>query len=360
MSALRLLIVEDNKQDLATCRRTIRRRSRQIQREVDLVECVNVDEAFRVLDNTFDGAIIDIRLCSSGQGDEGNEIIRKIEEGLFRIPVAVLTGTPDSVDCRRCIGVFKKGDEGAGYDDILDRFVSIYETGLTRILGGRGIIENKLGQVFLDNLLPQIKTWEGYAAKDSRRTENALLRYILNHLIQLIDEETVECYPEEFYLWPPPSDKIRTGSILEEFASGASFVVLSPDCDIVTRDDGKRNSDRLLVAEVVPPTEMLDWYDQDLVSSLGRDRRNSLRNALQNNRGNHYHCLPETAFASLGFINFRNLTVYRLQDIAKTFVLPPKYQISPPFVKDIVSRFSSYYARQGQPDIELTILLRSE
>jgi hypothetical protein len=27
-------------------------------------------------------------------------------------------------------------------------------------------------------------------------------------------------------------------------------------------------------------------------------------------------------------------------------------QISPAFVKDIVSHFSSYYARQGQPDID--------
>lgn len=353
MSALRLLIVEDNRQELATCRRTIRRRSRQIEREVDLVECTNVNDAVRVLDNSFDGAIIDIRLCSTGQGDEGNEIIRKIEEGYFRMPVAVLTGTPDSVDCRRCIGVFNKGDEGAGYDDILDRFVSIYETGLTRILGGRGIIENKLGQVFLNNLLPQIETWEGYAAGDARRTEHALLRYTLNHLIQLIDEETEECYPEEFYLWPPLSDKIRTGSILEELDSGASFVVLSPDCDIVAREDGNRNSDKLLVAEVVPPTELFNWYDQDQLSSLGRDKRNRLRRALRNNGGNHYHCLPETAFASLGFINFRNLTVHRFQDLENIFVLPPKYQISPPFVKDIVSRFSSYYARQGQPDIDI-------
>ncbi|MFQ2549269.1 hypothetical protein ACK305_18520, partial [Aeromonas caviae] len=30
----------------------------------------------------------------------------------------------------------------------------------------------------------------------------------------------------------------------------------------------------------------------------------------------------------------------------------PLIQISPAFVKDIVSRFSSYYARQGQPDID--------
>ena len=352
MSELRLLIVEDNVDELDTCRRTIRRHSVEIDREVELVECVDVNEAIAQLDNTFDGAIIDIRLSLSGLGDEGNEIIRKIEEGFFRIPVAVLTGTPDSVDCSKCIGVFKKGDRGAGYDDLVDRFFAIYDTGLTRILGGRGTIESKLGQVFLNNLLPQIGTWEAYADSYPCRTENALLRHTLNHLIQLIDMEIVECFPEEFYLYPPVSEEIRTGSILEEIDSGINFVVLSPDCDIVVREAKNRNTDRVLFAEIVPPKAVLPWYDRDQLSSLGKDKRNSLRDALQNKRGNYYHCLPETDFFPLGFLNFRNLRTVKEEDIRDRFKMPPEMQISPPFVKDIVSRFSSYYGRQGQPDID--------
>ena len=352
MSELRLLIVEDNVDELETCRRTIRRHSVEIGREIELVECGDVNEAIALLDNTFDGAIIDIRLSLSGLGDEGNEIIRKIEEGFFRIPVAVLTGTPDSVDCSKCIGVFKKGDRGAGYDDLVDRFFAIYDTGLTRILGGRGTIESKLGQVFLNNLLPQIGTWEAYADSYPCRTENALLRHTLNHLIQLIDTEIVECFPEEFYLYPPVSEEIRAGSILEEIDSGINYVVLSPDCDLVLRRSGKRNTDNILIVEIVPPTALFPWYDRNMLSSLSNNKKNSLTDALQNRRGNHYHCLPETAFFPLGFLNFRSLTAYKEEDLDERFSTPPKLQISPPFVKDIVSRFSSYYARQGQPDID--------
>ena len=36
---------------------------------------------------------------------------------------------------------------------------------------------------------------------------------------------------------------------------------------------------------------------------------------------------------------------------------PTKIPISPPFVKDIVARFSSYYARQGQPNIDFNKLM---
>ena len=36
---------------------------------------------------------------------------------------------------------------------------------------------------------------------------------------------------------------------------------------------------------------------------------------------------------------------------------PTKMQSSPPFVKDIVARFSSYYARQDQPNINFSKLM---
>ena len=76
MSAFRLLIVEDNDQDLTTCRDTVARYRDEKQREVELVECRSVKEAFEKLDNSFDGAIIDLRLAD--QGDEGNQVVSRL------------------------------------------------------------------------------------------------------------------------------------------------------------------------------------------------------------------------------------------------------------------------------------------
>ena len=225
MNKFRLLFVEDNEQDLNTCKSTIVRYQDETQREIDLTECKDTREALSMIDHTFDGAIIDIKL--GNDDDAGNQIIKKIEDDQFRIPIVILTGTPGSVNKRSpYIQVFKKGDPGSGYYDLLTGFSKIYDTGLTRILGGRGTIESKLGKVFWQNLLPQIEKWGEYGATDSARTENALLRYTLNHLIQLIDEDMELYFPEEFYLHPPPSTDIRTGSILKAKEGNMQFVVI--------------------------------------------------------------------------------------------------------------------------------------
>ena len=352
MNSIKILVVEDDPQDINTCRSTVERYRDEKQREVELVECKDVNEAFEKLDNTFDGAIIDLKL--GDEGDEGNEVVQRIQERQYRFPVAILTGTPASADPEFLyIGVFKKGEPGAGYDDLLDRFWRIHDTGLTNILGGKGLIEAKLGEVFWRNVLPQIGKWETYGQEDSKRTENALLRHTLNHLIQLIDEEAEIYFSEEFYLYPPPSEKIRTGSILKEKSSEKWFVVMSPDCDLVVRANGKRNTDTVLFVEVIPANTVLDWFDSAAKENLSSNRKREFERALNNNRSNYYHSLPETDFFPLGFLNFRYLSTVGEQDIGKRFDMPPYLQISPPFVKDMLARFSSYYARQGQPNVHL-------
>lgn len=81
-------------------------------------------------------------------------------------------------------------------------------------------------------------------------------------------------------------------------------------------------------------------------------KSSELKQAYGNNKSAFYHWLPETEFFKGGFLNFRKLVTLENKEFEGKFETPPKVQISPPFVKDIVARFSSYYARQGQPDID--------
>ena len=348
MSAFRLLIVEDNEQDLATCRDTVARYTDENGREVELVECKSVEEAFEKLDNTFDGAIIDLSLAD--QSDGGNQVLSRIEELHFRIPVAILTGTPVTADSDLAyIGVFKKGDRGAGYDDLLDRFWGIHNTGLTRIMGGRGIIEETLNKVFRKNLLPQLDKWVEYGEKNSSRTEKALLRHALNHLLQLLDDNGECCFPEEFYLAPPLADKIWTGSIVKEKSSGQMFVVMNPACDLVIRNDGKHNTDRILIVEIDSQKSLFPNHPS---TGLSKNNKKDLEKAYRNNKSAYYHWLPRIDTFEGGFLNFRKLSSLSLDEFNKRFEMPD-VQISPFFVKDMVARFSAYYARQGQPDIDV-------
>ena len=352
MSEIKILVVEDDESEVELCKKTFERYHLETERKVALKVCISVEEAFSCLHQGFDGAIIDLTL--NYDGDAGNKVIRRIEEEFIRIPIAVLTGTPDAVsEVSQYLGVFKKGDPGSGYYDLLGRFWSIHNTGLTRILGGRGLIESKLTEVFQKNLLPQIEQWEKYGGDDSEKTEKALLRHALHHLVQLIDKDMDQYYPEEFYLYPPPSDDIRTGSILEAKCGNQKYVaVLSPDCDLVIREDGTRNTDRILFAEVISPEVLFEWFDTKSQSDFSKTKKTKIQMMRENKGPRYFHCLPMTDFFPLGFINFRKVSTLAECEIKGKFKTPPKIQISPPFVKDIVARFSTFYARQGQPSID--------
>ena len=344
MSKLRLLIVEDDEQDLEACRDSVERYVDEKNRDIELVECKTLDEALELLDNSFDGAIIDLKLAD--EGDEGNQVIKKIEESFFRIPIAIFTADPGNSDYTlnqeiMLLGVFQKRE--TQHDELLDRFWDIYDTGLTHIMGGRGLIEQRLNEVFLKNLRSQIQTWISYGKEDSERTEKALLRYTLNHLFQLLEEGDERCFPEEVYLHPPLSDNITTGSIVKKKSNNKSFVVLSPACDLVIRPNGEFKTDRILLVEIEEANDIAkDAKD------IGKKKRRSL---CANNEELYYHWLPKIKYFDGGFLNFRKLKTVDKINFCDEFETP-SFQISPFFVKDIIARFASFYGRQGQPDID--------
>ena len=194
-------------------------------------------------DGSYDGVIIDLVLGNDEEG--GNKIVRQLRNPFTRIPIIFVTAYVDSVSYHPSIIKKRNRDEGI-YESDLQLFQEIYYTGLTRIMGGRGIIEDSLNKVFREILLPQSKTWVPYGEIDPERTEKALLRYTLNHLFQLLEEDEESYFPAEVYLHTPLSEKITTGSIVKEETSDVEedisdqwFVILSPACDLVPRG-GKR------------------------------------------------------------------------------------------------------------------------
>ena len=361
MSELHILIVEDDEQDIRRCRNAVNRYKKEKDRDINLVECKTLNEALERLDHSFDGAIIDLKLAD--KGDEGNQVIEEIEKLFFRIPIAIFTGNPgnwnDNLNEKiMLIDVFIKGE--IRYYQLLDRFWNIYDTGLTRIMGGRGKIEESLSKIAARSLFFQIDRWIEYSEKYGQdRTEQALLRSTLSHLLQLLDEQQKHCFPEEVYLCSPLLDDITTGSIVKEKTSDQPFVVLSPACDLVPiGENGEFKTERILLVEIDNTNDIVD----EVLTKTGIQRINEgstkrkktkkqLEELFKNNYAFYYHWLPKTNFFPGGFLNFRKLKTLNKTDFDNEFKTP-SIQISPPFVKDIVSRFSSYYARQGQPNID--------
>ena len=347
MDSMKILLVEDDPEDLAACAATARIYRVEKGMGLEIVECRSVEEAEGALDNSFDGAIVDLRLEQGGT--EGVEVLRQIEESFLRIPVAIFTGTPSSVpETGTYVGVFTKGE--ARYSEVFDVLAGIFCTGVTRLMGGRGLIEERLTKVFRSSFLPQRDRWVEYGGVDSGRTEKALLRHVLSHLLQLLDEDEDSCFPEEVYLSPPLGECIRTGTIVRNRQTGDWWVVMSPACDLVGREEGKSNTDRILTVEIRPVSTEFPWYRKG--EEMSRSKQEKVKAAFENKRG-YSHWLPETGVFCGGFLNFRKVCTVPVEDFQKVFETPAPIQISPSFLKDIVARFSSYYARQGQPSIDL-------
>jgi len=246
MSNFKLIIVEDDEQEREAYRITIDVYQEQNNCKINLTECCSLKEAKMNLNNTFDGAIIDLKL---GQEDgAGNEVTEFINSSFFKIPIAIYTGTPSDADTfDDKIPIIKKGEKGIDY--ILNYFFSIYKTGLTKIMGGKGAIEEALFRVYWDNIIPQLSVWQKYGEADPNKTEKALLRYTVNHLLQLMDKD-IKFYPEEVYFSPPISTRLQTGSIVKSKESGTYSIILTPACDLFIRKDGDFKTDQIIVVDI--------------------------------------------------------------------------------------------------------------
>ena len=354
MNKLRLLIVEDREQDIDSFRDDLEDYKSNTERDIDPIVCKTSEDALEKLDSSIDGAIVDLRL--GNQGGAGNQFIKEIEGSFFRIPIFIFTAKPSDVDeSIEGVEVYTKGD--IGYYELLDRFWDIYETGLTHIMGGRGEMERVLSEVFKKNIFPKMDKWIEHSEKDGQdKTERALMRYTLSHLYHLLDDGQECFFPEEFYLHPPMLGGITTGSIVKENVSNQPFVVLSPACDLVIRSRGGFKTDRILLVEIEQENNIMDEALTEIKKMRDNKRKKEkmkekVEEVFKNNYTYYYHWLPKTDFFAGGFLNFRKLTTLDKDSLSEKFG-EPTIQISPPFVKDIVSRFSSYYARQGQPDID--------
>ena len=246
MTTFNLLLVEDNEKEIKTFNDTLERYSAERNRIVDVTVATKLDESLFKLNNDFDGAIVDIRL--DRDSDAGNKIIEKIYNK-FRIPVVAYTANPANVTVN--VKIFPRAS--VTYDEPLDFLFDMYETGLTRIFGGRGYIEGAMHKVFWSIVNSQLDAWKTYNIR-GKETEKALLRFIVSHIVDLVDEESESYFPEEMYISPVTPGKVKTGILVNKRGTDQFYIVLSPACDLVYHA-GNIKTDRILVC-LIENTDM--------------------------------------------------------------------------------------------------------
>jgi len=350
---VRILIVEDNDDQYEAYEDAADEISND-DLKVELERKESADNAKEaLLSNDFDGAIIDLNLVSGNPQDaSGNDVLSEIIE-CHRFPVYVVSGNLGNLDD----GIRSKKSEFLDFYDrekpnneIFEKLIKIYSTGITRILGGRGQIEERLGEIFWRHLACNFDVW----TSKEEESERTLLRYTVSHLAEYLDVPDGEqryYHEAEFYIKPTIREHIATGDIVER--DGGRFIVLSPPCDVAVRsidnNTPKINAARIILAPLIK-IDREDFIKHGIINeNTNSGSRKSILKKIISGQRDKYIFLPGYKELSAAAVDLQNLHSVSFEDFLQ---FKRMATVASPFLKDIQSKFSAYFGRQGQPDMD--------
>jgi len=345
MSKIKLLIVEDDTSLQENYKRIIQGIDRDPQKpsfEVDYKP--DLKSSMGALKSSdFDAAIIDLKLAGENGNTDGIEIINEVKSKL-RFPVFIVSAFIDLADdfTSPFIMAYKKADPDVETEEIFEKIIELYNTGITRILNHNGIVDEFLNKVFWDHLSGSLDYWlkSGLSGKQS---EKILSRFIISRLVEYLGiDETGKFepfHPAEVLIKPVIKSNFHTGMIIEK--DGNRFIILTPACDMIKRGEN-RNAEVVLLAEIEPiPVE-----DLSQVENIGKKAMDILK---QSNKA-YLYCLPPYSNFHGGIINFRKISTINVGDLNGSYL--KLAEVIPLFFNEIKYKFVSYYSRIGQPEFD--------
>ncbi|MBA7484383.1 hypothetical protein ES707_19908 [subsurface metagenome] len=360
---LKLIIIEDTEKQIKLYRDAIDEFNKGSDIKIITKISKNFKEGFdQIKTDDFDAAIIDLRLGSDDMTGKGKQIIREIKSNL-RFPIFVFSAYLGDLDGDlKKENVFYKVYKQTKKDtiEVLEEMTDIYKTGITKIMGSKGLIEETLQKVFWENIAKNMEYWKK-EVEDKDKIEKVLSRHILAHLaesLKLTEEgEFEKCHPAEVYIMPPIKKDFSTGDILKDKTSKEYFLILTPACDMVLRkgEDGEpcRNADKIIIVRLIEFSNFPEV--SNYISTRSNVKKVEVKKYIKNTKKERYHYLPSFGIQIPGFlIDFQDINQINPGELT---VYNRVASVDEQFLKDIISRFTSYYARQGSPDLDIDIIL---
>lgn len=371
MKEIKLLIIDDDPEVLEEFSKSVVRFNRDNERTCSIVayQKKSLTEANEVLKYyKLDIAIIDLNLKETRETTEpdnsdGNRVIEKVIEN-FRMPIYILTGEPKKLEekyrQKNNITLCTKGDPDFTYLLLLNQIQERLSIKTIDYFSRDGYLEKEINDFYWNNLQETLNTWNDVAQENPTEIDKILSR----HTVACLNEKLYvngnighfdKYHPGEMYILPPIKEHYHTGDLISR--NNELFIILNPACDIVNK--GKLNNYTL--AKIIKALDIPKIKDKSEANKISYINDNLKRtNALD-----QYHFLPSFNKIVGDFvIDFQQLTTVEIgtenKSIFNEYIIErEKYittyervaSISSPFLKDIISRFSLYYARQGQPNL---------
>lgn len=357
MSIVKILVLENNPEIIESYKEDAALLLRDKGINLEFIVSNDLEEAkVKIKDESFDTAIIDLNLAHHGENDDGNEAIRALKDK-FRLPIYVITGEPEKFDetLKSYVKFYKKGTPPS--IEILEEMAKISQLKIIKYFAKDGYLEKMINDFYWNHLSETIESWEEVEDSNPDDMEKILSR----HTVACLNEKLYvdgnvgsfdKYHPGEMYIIPPIKQHYHTGDIVfrREEGNQEKWIILSPACDIVNQI----NLDNYILAKIICFSTLPNFIDkvkkeepyEYFYDSLNKKGK-SCYDDCKSNKKDRFHYLPEFNIMTNNIIDFQNIITISKDDING---FERKASISSPFLKDIIARFSAYYARQGQPN----------
>lgn len=332
--------------------------------------------------NRLDAAIIDLNLGSAADDDDGNKAIEEIIVN-FRMPIVIVSGELSKLNVEfqenGLVEAYVRGGEVSTIE-ILNKIKNKLSSLTIQYFSRNGYLEQQINDFYWNHLSKTINDWGEVAIETGKEIDKILSR----HTVSCLNEKLYvngnvgsfdKYHSGEMYIIPPIKKHYHTGDIIEK--DSKKYIILNPACDIVI----KGSLEFYVLAQLIRLRDLKDFQtipkkevngvdkvffdttlaDINFFDSLTTSGKDKFAQFKTNSKGSNYHYLPKFSDIETDYvIDFQNITtvdtVFSDTDyIASRESNISTYRkiasISSPFLKDIIVRFSTYYARQGQPNL---------
>ena len=346
MSEISLLIVDDDESIQVTFQDSYEI-ANNLSYTLRIHKALTEEDANKLIDSLeIDLAIIDLKLNSTETENlGGNQVIDQIISKL-RVPIIIHSATPSALSEVNAKKVIKKFNKDCDKIEILNEIEKLHNTGIFSILGRRGKIEELINKIYWDSFSTNLNEWQN--------CEHQLLRHFAAHLhkeLEYIDAREDNFLPNEFYVSSVSQDHNMTGNIYQK--DEVYYVTITPACDFA-QNSVRKPIEGVTLLKI--DTDKIAQLATEIKSETSTNKKQSLESKLKNlitNNSAKYYFFPKNLLFKEGVVNFQKITTITYSDLEN---YKNVLSVSPVFTKDLISKFSAYFARQGSPDISATAL----
>jgi len=302
----------------------------------------------------FDIIILDV-YDKKKKSNIGEKILIEIKKNFF-IPIIFYTGFSHLIEDHKS-EIIRIVNKSEGSDGIIREIKNISNSNL---LSFKKKLKNYLNENIRKYLWDHIHdNWENIRSEIEetsldylliKRLGNALSERYIGEILGP-DAQCVKKHPLECYIYPPLKAEIDSGDIIKK--GEEYFLVLTPSCDLVVRENGKIKAEHILLVELIKLKDTSE-YKEYLENQTVKNEKN-LKNIISNNKSERYFFLPKTWFLENMVIDFqkiRSVEYNKISEYQKIIELDSLH------LSSILANFIRHYDRIGTADLDHEKLLQ--